>query len=327
MRAMVLERSGQALQLREIARPVPSSRQVLVRVHACGVCRTDLHVIDGDLPDPKLPLVLGHQAAGWVAALGPDVSSLTLGTRVGVPWLGSTCGACDYCRRGRQNLCPEARFTGHHLDGGFAEFMVADERACLPLPSGYPDIRAAPLLCAGLVGYRALRMTWGGRVLGLYGFGAAAHIVIQVARWQGREVHAVTRPHDEDSQAFARSLGAVAATGPGEVPSGRLDAAIVFAGDGALVPEALRGVRAGGIVVCAGNHMSDIPSFPYRSRWGERILRSVANLTRQDGVDFLDLAPSVPVRPEVTAFRLEQANEALACLRDGHRRGSLVLTV
>jgi propanol-preferring alcohol dehydrogenase len=327
MRAMVLERPGQALLLREIPRPSPSAGQLLVRVHACGVCRTDLHVIDGEIPGPKLPLVLGHQVAGRVAALGPAVSSVSLGDRVGVPWLGWTCGTCDSCRRGQENLCDGALFTGHHLDGGYADYLLADERACFPLPPGYPDLQAAPLLCAGLIGYRALRMTRWARRLGLYGFGSAAHILTQVATWQQRQVHAVTREGDEATQAFARSLGAVAATGASGVPSGHLDAAIVFAADGALVPEALRAVRKGGTVVCAGIHMSDIPSFPYRLLWEERVLRSVANLTRQDGVDLLRLAPQVPVRTEVTAFGLEQANEALACLREGRARGSIVLSV
>jgi propanol-preferring alcohol dehydrogenase len=293
-------------------------------VRACGVCRTDLHVVDGELPEPKLPLVLGHQIVGEVVGGG---SRFAGGERVGVPWLGWTDGSCRYCLGGQENLCDSARFTGYDLDGGYAELAVADERFCFPVPDGYPDEQAAPLLCAGLIGYRSLRLAGDGEALGLYGFGASAHIVCQVAASQGRRVFAGTRAGDDETQAFARSLGAVwagdAATGPPE----ELDAVIVFAPVGDLVPAALRHVRKGGRVVCAGIHMSDIPSFPYELLWGERSLRSVANLTRADGDEFLALAPTVPVRTEVETFPLEQANEALDRLRSGALRGAAVLVL
>jgi propanol-preferring alcohol dehydrogenase len=288
-------------------------------VLACGVCRTDLHVVDGELPRPKLPLVPGHQIVGEVVA-GPRA-----GERVGVPWLGWTCGRCRYCAAGAENLCDEARFTGYDLDGGYAELAAADERFCLPLPEGFADLQAAPLLCAGLIGYRSLRAAGDGEVVGLYGFGAAAHIVCQVALWEGRRIFAFTRAGDRDAQAFARELGAGWAGAVGAEPPAELDAAIVFAPAGELVPAALRAVRKGGVVVCAGIHMSDIPSFPYELLWGERVLRSVANLTRRDGEEFLALAPRVPVRTEVEAFPLERAGEALARLRAGQIRGAAVL--
>lgn len=316
MRAMVLDEPGRPLRAAEMPDPVPGPGQLLVRVRACGVCRTDLHVVDGELREPKLPLVPGHQIAGEVVGSGE---------RVGVPWLGWTCGECGSCRAGRENLCDRARFTGYHLDGGFAELAVADERFCLPLPESYSDLQAAPLLCAGLIGYRSLRLAGDAERLGLYGFGAAAHIVCQVAAWQGRRVFALTREGDEQGQAFARSLGAEWAGGALSGPPEELDAAILFAPAGELVPVALRAVRAGGSVVCAGIHMSDIPSFPYELLWGERVLRSVANLTRVDGEEFLALAPQVPVRTEVEAFALEQANEALDRLRRGEIMGSAVL--
>ncbi len=316
MRAMVLERPGAPLRAAELPDPEPSPGQVLVRVRACGVCRTDLHVVDGELPQPKLPLVPGHQVAGEVVGSGE---------RVGIPWLGWACGECRYCRAGQENLCDRARFTGYSLDGGFAELAVADERFCFPLPEGYPDLQAAPLLCAGLIGYRALRLAGDAERLGLYGFGASAHIVCQVAAWQGRRVFALTREGDEEGQAFARSLGAEWAGGSLAGPPEELDAAILFAPAGELVPVALRAVRKGGTVVCAGIHMSDIPSFPYELLWGERVLRSVANLTRADGEEFLKLAPQVPVRTEVEAFPLERANEALGRLRRGDLRGAAVL--
>ncbi len=316
MRAMVLETVGQPLHATELPDPEPGPGQLLLRVHACAVCRTDLHVVDGELPESKLPLVPGHQIVGVVVGTGE---------RVGVGWLGWTCGVCDYCRRGHENLCGRARFTGYQLDGGYAELAVADERFCFPLPEGYADLQAAPLLCAGLIGHRAYRMSGDPARLGLYGFGAAAHIVCQVARFEGRRVFALTRRDDEAAQAFARSLGAEWA---GDALAGapeELDAAIIFAPAGELVPAALAAVRKGGVVVCAGIHMSDIPSFPYELLWGERVLRSVANLTRRDGEEFLALAPGVPIRTEVEALPLGQANEALARLRRGDVRGALVL--
>jgi alcohol dehydrogenase, propanol-preferring len=315
---MVLEVQGQPLVQRELPVPEPVPGQMLVAVRACGVCRTDLHVADGDLPDPKLPLVLGHQIVGTVNGIQG---------RVGVPWLGWTCGECRYCLTGRENLCDRARFTGYHLDGGFAEYTVAEERFCLPVPDGYPDAQAAPLLCAGLIGYRALRHAGDAERLGLYGFGSSAHIVLQVARYEGRRVFAFTRPGDEEGQAFARELGADWAGGSNDVPPEELDAAIIFAPVGELVPAALRATAKGGTVVCAGIHMSDIPSFPYELLWGERVVRSVANLTRRDGHEFLALAPKVPVRTEVELHPLEQANEALDRLRAGRVRGAAVLTV
>ena len=313
MKAMVLRAAGTPLVHAEIERPAAGPGQVLLRVRACGVCRTDLHIVDGELAHPKLPLVPGHQIVG----VAED------GRRMGVPWLGWTCGVCRYCRSGRENLCDRARFTGYDIDGGYAEWAVADERFCFPLPDGHGDLEIAPLLCAGLIGYRSLQMTGDGERLGLYGFGSAAHIVAQVALAQGRRLFAITREGDEQAQAFARSLGAEWA-GSG-MPPEELDAAIIFAPAGELVPAALRAVAKGGTVVCAGIHMSDIPSFPYEILWGERILRSVANLTRRDAVEFLALAPTVPVRTEVETFPLERANEALEKLRSGDVRGSLVL--
>jgi propanol-preferring alcohol dehydrogenase len=327
MRAMLLEAAGQVLHLADVTAPEPRSGQVLLRVHACGVCRTDLHVVDGELADPKLPLVPGHQIVGTVASVGDNVGDHRIGDRVGVPWLGWTCGECRYCRSGRENLCDRARFTGYQLDGGYAELAVADHRFCFPIPAGYPDLQAAPLLCAGLIGYRSLVMTGDAERLGLYGFGAAAHIVAQVARWQGRRVFAFTRAGDEPAQTFARELGAEwAGDALGPAPE-ELDAAIVFAPAGELVPAALRTLAKGGVVVCAGIHMSEIPAFPYEILWGERSVRSVANLTRRDGQQFLALAPQVPVRTEVEPFPLEQANEALDRLRAGLVRGAAVLTV
>ncbi len=323
---MVLEAARAPLRGRELRISAPGPGQVRLRVQVCGVCRTDLHVVDGELPDPKLPLVLGHQIVGRIEALGPDVERFQIGDRVGVPWLGWTDGACRYCRSERENLCDHARFTGYQIDGGYAERTVADARFCFPVPEGYPDAQAAPLLCAGLIGYRALRMAGEAERLGLYGFGSAAHIVLQVARHQGRRVFAFTRPGDAASQRFARSLGAEWAGGTDQPPE-ELDAAIIFAPAGELVPAALRAVAKGGVVVCAGIHMSDIPSFPYEILWGERVVRSVANLTRRDGEEFLALAPRVPVRTEVDELPLDRANEALDRLRRGQVRGSLVLRV
>ncbi len=325
MRAMVLERPGEPLVAAERPRPEPAPGQVLLRVLACGVCRTDLHVADGELPDPKLPLVLGHEIVGEVAALGAGVEGLAAGDRIGVPWLGWTCGECAFCASGRENLCGRARFTGYRLDGGYAEFAVADRRFCFPLPAGYSDAEAAPLLCAGLIGYRALTLAGEARRLGLYGFGAAAHILAQIARHQGREVFAFTRPGDAEGQAFARRLGATWAGGSDERPPEELDAALIFAPVGALVPAALAAVARGGTVVCAGIHMSEIPAFAYELLWGERLLRSVANLTRADGEALLALAPRVPVRTTVEPFPLADANRALERLRRGEVRGAAVL--
>jgi alcohol dehydrogenase, propanol-preferring len=318
MHAMLLVEQGLPLEPAELDPPEHGPGQLLVEVQACAVCRTDLHVFDGELPDPKLPLVLGHQIVGTVVGDG---------RRVGIPWLGWTDGVCRYCRSGRENLCDHARFTGYQLDGGYAELAVADERFCFELPETYPDLHAAPLLCAGLIGFRALRLAGEGERLGLYGFGSSAHIITQVARHQGRRVFAFTRPGDEDGQQFARELGAEWAGGSDEPAPEELDAAIIFAPVGALVPLALRAVAKGGVVACAGIHMSDIPSFPYELLWGERVLRSVANLTRQDGREFLALAPEVPVRTEVDVFPLQRANEALDALRRGEVRGSAVLQV
>jgi propanol-preferring alcohol dehydrogenase len=322
MRAMVLDAAGEPLRLAELPDPEPAAGQVLLRVRACGVCRTDLHILDGELDRPKLPLVLGHQIVGEVVAGG---TRFAVGERVGVPWLGWTCGECRFCLAGQENLCDRARFTGYDLDGGYAELAVADERYCFPVPAGYPDEQAAPLLCAGLIGYRSLRLAGDPERIGLYGFGASAHIICQVAVAQGRRVFAGTRADDDEAQELARSLGAEWAGNALAGPQEELDAVIVFAPVGDLVPAALRRVRKGGSVVCAGIHMSDIPSFPYELLWGERVLRSVANLTRADGEEFLALAPRVPVRTEVETFALEAANEALDRLRRGALRGAAVL--
>jgi propanol-preferring alcohol dehydrogenase len=296
-------------------------------VRACGVCRTDLHIADGELPEPKLPLVLGHQVVGVVVEAGREVQGLRVGDRVGIPWLGWTCGECGYCRRGLENLCRRAQFTGYHRDGGFAEYAVADARYAFPLPEGYDDLHAAPLLCAGLIGYRCLRVAGEGERLGLYGFGAAAHLIAQVAAYQGRRVFAFTRPGDVEAQAFARELGAVWAGGSDELPPEPLDAAVVLAPVGALVVQALRATAPAGVVVCGGIHMSDIPSFPYRLLWEERVVRSVANLTRKDAEEFLALAPRVPVRVRATPYPLEDAQRALEDLRAGRVVGSAVLVV
>ena len=327
MRAMVFTGKGVPLRLEGRPIPTPGPGQILLQVSACGICRTDLHIIDGELSEPKLPLIPGHQIVGRVAALGRGATGFREGDRVGVPWLGATCGICPDCAAGRENLCADARFTGYHLDGGFAEYAVADQRYCFPIPEGFSDLQAAPLFCAGMIGYRSLSLAGAPHRLGIYGFGAAAHIVIQVARWQGREVFAFTRPHDAAGQSFARKLGAIWAGDAGADPPEILDAAIIFAPAGELVPAALSCVRQGGTVVCAGIHMSDIPSFPYRLLWGERVLRSVANLTRRDGVEFLALASRIPVRTEVQPFPLEEANQALAALREGRIEGAGVLVV
>ena len=324
---MLFEAAGRPLRLVERPMPEPAEGQVLVRIGACGVCRTDLHIVDGELDEPKLPLVPGHQIVGRVEAVGAGVRDVCVADRVGVPWLGGTCGRCSYCASDRENLCDEARFTGYQLDGGFAEYAVADADYCIPIRGDVPDAATAPLLCAGLIGYRALCMTGDARRIGLYGFGASAHIVLQVARHQGRVVHAFTRPGDTEGQAFARELGAVWAGGSDDRPPEPLEAAIVFAPVGALVPTALRAVAKGGVVVCAGIHMSDIPSFPYADLWGERSIRSVANLTRQDGREFFELVPRVPIRTEVETFPLERVNDALDALRAGRVRGAAVLEV
>jgi propanol-preferring alcohol dehydrogenase len=325
MHAMILEAAGTPLREADLPTPRPGPEQVLLRVRACGVCRTDLHVVDGELTEPKLPLVPGHEIIGTVADRGERAERFAVGDRVGVPWLGWTCGSCPYCRWGRENLCDRARFTGYQIDGGYAEYTVADQRYCFPIPPQYTDAEAAPLLCAGLIGYRSYRMAGEGRRLGLYGFGAAAHIIAQVARHDGRAVHAFTRPSDTEGQQFARELGALWAGDSTARPPEELDAAILFAPVGALVPAALRAVAKGGIVVCAGIHMSDIPSFPYHLLWGERTVRSVANLTRRDGEEFLALAPRVPVRAEIQTFPLSEAQQALQLLRDGQIRGAAVL--
>jgi propanol-preferring alcohol dehydrogenase len=324
---MILEVARQPLRLVDIHKPTPGPGQLLIEVETCGVCRTDLHIVDGDLTGPKLPLVLGHQIVGTVAELGPGAEGFAPGDRVGVPWLGWTDGECSYCKSGRENLCDKARFTGYDFDGGYAEFAVADHRYCLPIPEGFADLQAAPLLCAGLIGYRSLRLAGDAERLGLYGFGASAHIVAQVAKFQGRKVFAFTKPGDEEGQAFARELGADWAGGSDERPPEQLDAAIVFAPVGSLMIEALRATAKGGRVVSAGIHMSDIPSFPYAELWGERSLSSVANLTREDGREFLALAPQVPVRIQVQEYPLERANEALDDLRSGRLVGAAVLRI
>jgi propanol-preferring alcohol dehydrogenase len=322
MRAMVLDGPGEPLRAAELPEPEPGAGQVLLEVHACGVCRTDLHIVDGELTDPKLPLVPGHQVVARVVHGGERFEP---GQRVGVPWLGWTCGECRFCRSGRENLCDRARFTGYDIDGGYAERAVADERFCFSIPDGYDDLQAAPLLCAGMIGYRTLRLAGDAERLGIYGFGAAAHIVCQVARHEGRRVFAFTRADDEQAQAFALELGAEWAGDALGPPPEELDAALIFAPTGELVPAALRAVGKGGTVVCGGIHMSDIPSMPYELLWEERVLRSVANLTRRDAEEFLALAPRVPVRTEVTTFPLDEANEALGALRAGNLRGAAVL--
>lgn len=326
MRAAVLERARTPLALREVPTPLPGPGQLGVRVSACGVCRTDLHIVDGELTEPKLPLVPGHQIVGTVTGIGKGVSGFSVGQRVGIPWLGSTCGTCAFCSSGRENLCPHARFTGYHTDGGFAQHAVADSSFCFLLPAGQPDLQVAPLLCGGLIGYRALRMAGEkAKRIGFYGFGSAAHILAQVCRYQGKEVYAFTRPGDESAKALAARLGVSWVGDSTQAPPEPLDAAILFAPDGGLVPLALKAVERGGTVVCAGIHMSDIPSFPYGILWEERMIRSVANLTRADAREFLDLAPRVPVQTEVQVFSLDEVNEALARLRTGRIIGSAVI--
>ncbi len=330
MRAMVLERVGEPLRLREWPIPEPREHQVLIRIRACGVCRTDLHVFDGELPRPKLPLILGHEIVGEVVKLGASVAGVQVGQRVGVPWLGHTCGQCRFCVSGRENLCEFAQFTGYTRDGGYAEYAVADARYVLALPDNYDDVAVAPLLCAGLIGYRAYRMARRemlGNRLGIYGFGAAAHILIQIALRDGMRVFAFTRPGDHATQDYARSMGAWWAGGSDQRPPEPLDGAILFAPAGELVPAALRAVEKGGVVVCGGIHMSDIPSFPYAILWGERVVRSVANLTRADGEEFFAKARQFTIQTHTTSFPLEQANEALAALKAGEIKGAAVLVV
>jgi alcohol dehydrogenase, propanol-preferring len=325
MRAMVLERPGSPLAMHERLLPEPGAGEILIEVKACGVCRTDLHVVDGELPNPKLPIVPGHEIVGRVAALGPGVANLKIGARVGVPWLGHTCGICPYCRGGRENLCDAPLFTGYTRDGGYASHTVADVSFCFPLTQEGDDAATAPLLCAGLIGWRSFRMAGEAKVLGLYGFGAAAHILAQVAAWQGRKVYAFTREGDTAAQSFARSLGALWAGGSQEQPPEPLDAAIIFAPVGPLVVSALAAVKKGGRVVCGGIHMSDIPSFPYRLLWEERQVVSVANLTRRDAVEFLEIAPRAGVKTNITRYPLEDANKAIADLRSGSLQGAAVL--
>jgi alcohol dehydrogenase, propanol-preferring len=324
---MVFEKAGAPLRKTELATPTPGLDQVLIHVHACAICRTDLHVIDGELAHPKLPLIPGHEIVGTIEQLVAGATRFKIGDRVGVPWLGWTCGHCEFCLNGKENLCDQAKFTGYTLDGGYAEFTVADERFCFPIPDFYSDAEAAPLLCAGLIGYRSLAKTGNGKRLGIYGFGAAAHIIAQVAKYQQREIYAFTRSGDQRAQEFALSLGAVWAGDSDQLPPKKLDAAIIFAPVGSLIPQALRAVGKGGTVVCGGIHMSDIPSFPYSILWEERSISSVANLTRRDGEEFMTLAPKVPVRTEVETFPLEEANEALGRLRSGTIRGAAVLVI
>src|SRR5262245_50413778 len=335
MRAMVLDKPGQALQLRVVPKPKPGRGQLLVRVSTCAVCRTDLHVFDGELPNPKLPLILGHQIVGRVEGIGEGTNSkseisnleFAIGDRVGVPWLGWTDGDCAYCRSGRENLCDNARFTGYTIDGGYADFTVADARYCFHLPERYDDVQVAPLLCAGLIGYRSYRKTGDARRLGIYGFGNAAHLVAQIAIYEGRELYALTRPGDKETQQAAKELGAVWAGGSDQVPPEKLDAAIIFASEGTLVTTALRALAKGGVVVCGGIHMTDIPSFPYVDLWEERVITSVANLTRRDGERFFEIAPRVPVRTRTQTFPLEQANIALDQFRAGKLGATAVLTI
>ncbi|HVO38465.1 MAG TPA: zinc-dependent alcohol dehydrogenase family protein [Spirochaetia bacterium] len=325
MPAAVLDAARAPLSIRDIPIPPVPPGSLLVEVRACGVCRTDLHIVDGELTEPKLPLVPGHQIVGIVASIAGGVSGFARGDRVGIPWLGWTCGTCRFCLSGRENLCPRARFTGYQIDGGFAGFAAADARFCFPLPGGYPDLQAAPLLCAGLIGFRALCMTGDAKRIGFYGFGSAAHILAQVCRFQGREIFAFVRPGDEAAKRFAGSLGAAWAGDSTDAPPALLEAAIIFAPDGRLVPRALRAVEPGGVVICAGIHMSEIPAFPYGILWEERTVRSVANLTRADAREFLNLAPRVPVKTEVEVFPLRSVNDALSRLRDGRITGSAVV--
>ena len=326
MRAMVLTEVKKPLELKNIPTPQPNPNQILVKIASCGVCRTDLHVVDGELPSPKLPLVIGHQIVGEVVQVGNRVKTIHIGDRVGIPWLGGSCGMCEYCLTGRENLCDKALYTGYQVDGGYAEYCVANASYTFPIPSGYSDLEAAPLLCGGLIGYRSLKMTEGAKRIGFYGFGAAAHLLIQIVNSRGGEVYAFTKPGSE-SQLFAKKLGAAWVGSSEEMPPLLLDAAIIFASVGSLIPLALQAVKKGGIVVCAGIHMSDIPSFPYSILWGERTIRSVANLTRKDGEEFLALAPTIPIHSETRVYPLEQANQALDDFRHGRFSGTAVITL
>ena len=327
MKAQIFTEPNKPLELKEIPTPTPGEKQVLIEVSACGICRTDLHILEGDLKNPKTPLVMGHQIVGNVVELGPNVSGIKVGDRVGVPWLGGSCGTCCYCQAGKENLCDQALYTGYSLDGGFAEYALANSHYTFPIPKSYPDIQAAPLLCPGLIGYRALRMTNGAEKIGFFGFGASAHILIQVVNEKNGEVYAFTKKGDTAGQEFAKKLGAIWASNCDELPPTPLDAAIIFAPDGSLVPQALRSVKKGGLVICAGIHMSDIPSFPYSYLWQERQIRSVANLTRKDGEEFLKLAPGIPITIEVTTYPLEKVNEALDDLKNGRFHGAAVIEV
>jgi propanol-preferring alcohol dehydrogenase len=327
MRAMVMTGQGMPLELRNVPVPQAGPGHLLLRVSVCGICRTDLHVLDGDLSDPKLPLIPGHQIVGYVESLGEGVAGFQLGQRIGVPWLGGSCGRCEYCRENRENLCDNAVYTGYQINGGFAEYTVADARYCFPVPDNFSDSQAAPLLCAGLIGYRSYRPAMKARVLGLYGFGAAAHILVQLAKYRGQKVFAFTRAGDLAAQAFAQELGADWAGDSGQIPPEKMDAAIIFAPAGELVPAALKAVRKGGKVICAGIHMSDIPSFPYADLWQERSIQSIANLTRKDGEEFLPLASAIPITTEVHRYPLEDANKALDDLREGRFTGAAVLTI
>lgn len=324
---MLLEQQRQPLVLREVPRPIPERGQVLIKVHVCGVCRTDLHIVDGDLTEPKLPLIIGHQVVGLIEEVGEGVSSLRIGQRIGVPWLNHSCQQCGFCHAGKENLCDKSTYTGYQLDGGYAEYCIANEQFCLPIPAAYSDIQAAPLLCAGMIGYRSYRMTGDAQKIAFYGFGASAHILLQLAHFEGKEVYAFTRQGDIQAQQLAKKLGAVWVGHSGETPPHPFEAAIIFAPVGCLVPEALAHLQKGGRVVCAGIHMSDIPSFPYSILWGERSICSVANLTRRDGLEFLAIAPQVPIITEVTTYPLEDANRALSDLREGRISGSAVITV
>jgi propanol-preferring alcohol dehydrogenase len=324
---MILNKVGEPLVLAERPVPDPAAKQLQMKIHTCGVCRTDLHVVDGELPNPKLPLIIGHEIVGEISKVGDAITKFQVGQRVGIPWLGWTCGQCRYCLAGQENLCVRGRFTGYTIDGGYAEYTVADERFCVPIPESYSDVSAAPLLCAGLIGYRSMVRAGDGRRLGIYGFGGAAHIIAQVAIFQGRSVYAFTRPGDVQAQQFAKGLGCAWAGGYDQRPPEELDAAVIFAPVGALVPAALAAVRAGGTVVCGGIHMSDIPSFPYELLWGERTVCSVANLTRRDAAEFMAIAPKVPVQTTTQRFPLEKANEALEELRSGKVQGAGVLVV
>lgn len=325
MRAMVLEKQRAPLILKELPKPIPGIGEILIKVHACAVCRTDLHILDGELAKPKLPLIMGHQIVGTIEQLGEGVNGAVIGQRIGVPWLGWSCQSCHYCRTQRENLCDNARYTGYDLNGGFAEYCLADPRFCFPIPAGFGDIEAAPLLCAGLIGYRSYRMTGDAEHIGFYGFGASAHLLIQLALYEGRKIYAFTRDGDAHAQASAREMGAIWTGGSSESAPRPLDAAIIFAPVGALIPKALRDLAKGGVIVCAGIHMSDIPSFPYSILWGERMIRSVANLTRRDGTEFLTFAQQVPIKTSIKTYPLERTNEALDDLRTGKFEGSAVI--